>query len=449
MFKLLEKLLMPAAEKLGKNKILIAIRDGFLISTPLLIVGSIFLLLANFPISGWEEFWTKILGEGWDMWFVNVSRATFGIIALLSCLGTGYAYAREIKGDKIQSAAVALVSFIILMPTCISFEGVKGSGTISALAFEYVGSNGIFLALIVSVVSVKIFNWAYEKGWTIKMPNGVPPAVADSFAALIPSSIVIGFFFLIRIGFEFTTFETAHKFIYTVLQMPLQGIGNTLGAQMVYSTFGSLFWFFGINGPAVTNTIFGPIMKVLTIENLEAFQAGLPLPNIFTGPFSDFFTCYGGGGSTLSLVIVMMLFCKSKRITQLGKLSIVPGIFGINEPIIFGLPIVLNPVLIVPFIVVPSVNLILSTFATNLGIIPYTTGVALPWTTPIGFSGYLATGSLVAGLWQIGLLILGCFIYYPFIKMLDKKYLKDEEEATNSESEIEDISFEDLSAEDF
>ena len=447
MFATLEKVLMPVADKLGRNKILVAIRDGFLITTPLLIVGSIFLLIANFPIPGWEDFWNNILGPNWSSWFTNVSRATFNMIALLTCVGTGYAYARELKGDAIQGAGVALVSFFILMPTKIPFEGVNGPETVSGLAFEYVGSNGIFLALLISLVSVRVFNWVYKKGWTIKMPDGVPPAVADSFAALIPSAIVITLFFLVRIGFEFTSFETAHNFIYKVLQTPLQGAGNTLFAQIIYSLACTVFWFFGINGPAVANTVFAPITKILTIENLEAFQAGLPLPNIFTDPFSNFFTGFGGGGSTLSLVIVMVLFCKSQRIKQLGRLSIVPGFFGINEPIIFGLPIVLNPILIVPFVGVPVVNLVLSTIATNMGIIPYTTGVSLPWTTPIGFSGYLSTGSVMAGVWQIGLLLLGCIIYYPFIKMLDKQYLKDEEKSANEQS-VDDISFDDLSFDD-
>lgn len=447
MFSGLEKILMPVADKLGKNKILVAVRDGFLVTTPLIIVGSIFLLIANFPIDGWSEMVAKILGEGWESWFTNVSRATFNVTALLSCMGTGYAYARELKGDKIQGAAVALVSFLITMPTRIPYEGVDGPATLNGLAFEYVGSNGLFLALVVALTSVWIFNWAYKKGWTIKMPEGVPPAVCDSFAALIPSAIVMTLFFLVRVGFEFTPYETAHNFIYKVLQTPLSGFGNTLGAQFVYSGVCSAFWFFGINGPAVANTVFSPIFKVLTIENLEAFEAGLALPNIFTGPFSDFFTTFGGGGSTLSLVIIMLLFCKSKRIKQLGKLSIVPGIFGINEPIIFGLPIVLNPILIIPFIGVPLMNLTLSTIVTKMGLIPYTTGVSLPWTTPIGISGYLSTGSLMAGVWQIVLLVLGCLVYFPFIMILDKQYLKDEENIKNDETDdisLEDLSFDDL-----
>lgn len=446
MFSALEKILMPLADKLGKNKVLVAIRDGFLVTTPLIIVGSIFLLIANFPITGWEEMVAKVLGEGWKSWFTNVSTAIFSLTAIFSCMGTGYAYARELKTDKIQGAAVALVSFFIVMPTKIPYVGVDGEATMNALGFEYIGSNGLFLSLVIALVSVWVFSWVYKKGWTIKMPAGVPPAVSDSFAALIPTAFVMTLFFFVRIAFEFTPYETAHNFIYQVLQTPLKGFGNTLGAQVVYSVACSGFWFFGINGPAVANTVFSPILKVLTIENLEALQAGLPLPNIFTGPFTDFLTTFGGGGSTLSLVIVMLLFCKSKRITQLGKLSIVPGIFGINEPIIFGLPIVLNPILIIPFIGVPLINLILSTIITKMGIIPYTTGVSLPWTTPIIASGYLSTGSLVTSVWQVILLVLGCVIYLPFIKILDKQYLRDEENARDNEDD--DISFEELAFDD-
>lgn len=443
----LEKALMPIADMLGKNKILVAIRDGFLISTPVIIVGSMFILFANFPVPGWSEFWAKIFGVGWESYFSNVARATFDIISILTVVGIGYAYAREIGADKIQGAIVSLVSFIILMPTAIPYEGVEGPSFVRAIGFSYIGTNGIFLAMLVSILSVRIFNWGYKKGWTIKLPHGVPPAVFDSFAALIPSFLVMFVFFLVRIGFELTPYESAHNFIYTVLQAPLMGVGNSLGAQIVYVVSCSVFWFFGINGPAVANSVFSPIFRTLSMENLAAFEAGLPLPHIYTGQFVDLFQTFGGGGSTLSLVILMVTVCKSERIKQLGKLSIIPGIFGINEPIIFGLPIVLNPVMIIPFIGVPLMNTILSAIAFETGFLPYTNGVSLPWTTPLGFSGYLSTGSLKASVFQVLLLILGCFVYYPFIKILDKSYLKDEE-SQSEEDELEDISFDDLSLDD-
>lgn len=444
MFAKLEKVLMPTAIKLGQNKALIAIRDGFLITTPLIIVGSIFLLIANFPIPHWSEFWAGIFGSGWESWVTRVSGSVFNTVGFFSCLGTAYAYAREKKVDSIQAAAVAAISFLVLTPDKVFVETVKDP--VSALSFEYLGTNGIFVGLVVAFVSVIIYSYTTKKGWTIKMPDGVPPAVTKSFAALVPSAIVMILFFIVNILFGLTPFKTAHNFIFEVLQTPLKGAGNTLTAQIIYSLACTIFWFFGINGPAVANSVFAPITKILTMENLDAFQAGTKLPNIFTDPFSNFFTNFGGGGSTLSLVIVMMLFCKSKRIKELGKLSIVPGFFGINEPIIFGLPIVLNPIIIIPFILTPTINLLLSTFVTKIGLLPYTTGVSLPWTTPIGFSGYLSTGSIFAAVWQLLLLILGCLIYYPFIKTLDNQYLHDEQVAEQGESN--ELSFDDLSIDD-
>lgn len=330
----LEKILMPMADVLTKNRVLIAIRDGFLISTPLLIVGSIFLLIANFPIPGWDAAVSSVLGAGWTDWFKAVSRASFNCTGLLTALGTGYAMAREFKADKIQGAAVALVSYFILMPTI--HTAVRDSGEVvkdavfAGLDFDYIGPNGIFMALICATLGVWLFAFAYKKGWTIKMPKGVPPAVADSFAALVPSGLVMGAAFLVRIGFSFTEFGYFQDFVVAILQTPLEGLGDTLGANALYSFMCTFFWFFGINGPAVCNSVFF-IGNVLTAKQLIAFEAGKALPYIFTNPFSNFFCNFGGGGSTLSLVILMVTVCKSERIKQLGKLSIVPGFFGIND----------------------------------------------------------------------------------------------------------------------
>lgn len=160
------------------------------------------------------------------------------------------------------------------------------------------------------------------------------------------------------------------------------------------------------------------------------------------------FATFGGAGSTLSLVIAMILFCKSKRITELGKLSLVPGIFNINEPIIFGLPIVLNPTMIIPFMVVPTVNIVISYLMMASKLIPICSGVNIPWTCPLGISGFLATNWL-GGVLQIALLLLGVVIYMPFIKIMDKQYLKDEEEAAKKKAESDDdISLDDLSFDD-
>ncbi|KRO26458.1 PTS system, lactose cellobiose IIC component family protein [Lactiplantibacillus fabifermentans DSM 21115] len=177
------------------------------------------------------------------------------------------------------------------------------------------------------------------------------------------------------------------------------------------------------------------MQSTLTQDNLSAWRAGEHLPHIYTQQFIDIFTTYGGGGSTLSLLILMLTICHSKRIRELGKLAIVPGIFGINEPVIFGLPVVLNPIIAIPFIIVPVVNTLISGVVFTLGWVPYTNGVMLPWTTPPIISGWLSTGSIYGSILQLFELVLGILIYYPFIKMLDNQYLDEEKKA----AELEDI----------
>ena len=232
---------------------------------------------------------------------------------------------------------------------------------------QYVGPNGIFLGLIIALISVEVYRFAVKKNWTIKMPEGVPPAVTQSFDALIPSALVILLFFLIRIIFSLTSFQTAYNFIYTVLQSPLKHVGISLPSVLLYNFLASFLWFFGINGPTITNSVWQPIFFVATQDNLKAFQNHTALPHIYTQPFIDLFTTYGGGGSTLALLIVVFAICRSKRIRELGKLAILPGIFGINEPVIFGLPIVLNPVIVIPFILCPVLNTFISGVVMKLG----------------------------------------------------------------------------------
>ena len=223
--------------------------------------------------------------------------------------------------------------------------------------------------------------------------------------------------------------------------------------MIVAYIFLHLFWFFGINGGSVVGAVFNPILQTLALENLNLYRevgaAGYTVQNgahIISQQFQDLFATFGGAGSTLSLLIAMLLFCRSKRIKDLGKLSLVPGIFGINEPIIFGLPIVLNPVMLIPFVLVPTVNIILSYFAMNMGMFPPCNGINIPWTMPVIISGFLAT-NWVGALFQAGLLVLGVFIYLPFIKAMDKQYLEDEQKAMENQEEeidLDDFSFDDL-----
>ena len=278
------------------------------------------------------------------------------------------------------------------------------------------------------------------------MPDGVPPTVVKSFEALIPSFVVVFLFFVVDWLVSLTSYGNLQEVIFNLLQVPLLSLGNTLGAMVIAYLFLHFFWFFGINGSSVVGAVFNPILRALSVENLDAFKAGLPIPNIITGQFQDMFATFGGAGSTLSLIVVMIFVCKSQRIKKLSQLSLVPGIFGINEPIIFGLPIVLNPIILIPFVLVPTINIIIAYFAMNWGLVPFTNGIQLPWTTPIIFSGFLVSGWQGAVLQAI-LFVLGMFIYYPFIKVMDNQYLKEEALAVEKDIE-EEIDFDDFDFED-
>ena len=409
----LESVLMPLAEKIGKNKYLIAVRDGFLLSMPLLIVGSFFLLIANFPIPGWSDFWARFFGENWTSYFSKPTDATFTIMAILAVIGIGYSFAEQMNVDKLFGAAIAMVCWFLIMP----YEIISGDTTVTGIPLGWVGSKGIFVGIIVAFLSVHIYAWVNKKGWVIKMPDGVPPTVSKSFSALIPAGVAVLVFFVINIVFAMTPYKDAFTFIFTILQTPLLKLGNTLPAMVIAYIFLHFFWFFGVNGGSVVGAVFNPILQTLSADNLAAFQAGQALPNIISQQFQD-----------------------------LGKLAFIPGVFGINEPIVFGLPIVLNPMILIPFMLVPTINIVISYVCMSIGLVPLCSGVAIPWTMPVVLSGFLATGWQGAVL-QLLLLILGVFIYMPFIKMMDKQYLADEAKAADSKDD-DDIDFDDLSFDD-
>lgn len=436
------------AKVIGENKYLVAIRDGFLLSTPLLIVGSVFLLLANFPLPNWDTWMSNILGDNWATMMSVPASASFDVMTILAVVGIAYSLGRQFKVDAMQAGIIALVSFFILTPytTLFTPENSTAVYEVTSLPLKWMGSSGLFLGMIVALISTRLFVFILNKGWTIKMPEGVPPTVVKSFEALIPSFVVVFIMFIINWLVSLTSFGNLQDVIFQFLQTPLLSLGNTLGAMIIAYIFLHFFWFFGINGSSVVGAVFNPVLRALSVENLQAFKDGHEIPNIITGQFQDMFATFGGAGSTLSLILVMVIFCKSQRIKKLSQLSLVPGIFGINEPIIFGLPIVLNPLILIPFALVPTINIIISYFAMDWGLVPLTNGIQLPWTTPPIISGFLVSGWQGAVL-QALLFVLGMFIYYPFIKVMDDQYLREEREAVEEESEeidFDDFDFDDI-----
>lgn len=432
-FEKIEEPLMSVGEKLNNNKILQILRDSFMLAFPLTIFGSITLIIANFPflsdLIGAEAAGTlnALLGPA--------STATMSIATVFLCIGIGYYFSKDKGCDPIFGGAIALAAFILVTPMEVLHVTEEGTELIisNVLDINRLGAKGMFVGMIGSFLAAALYCWTTKKNWTIKMPDSVPPAVSKSFTALIPASLTLTVFLVIRIAFEFTPWTNIHDFIYEVVQAPLTSLGSTLGATLVAIFAVQLLWFCGLHGQIIVNSVLDPIWNALTLENLTAFQAGTEIPNIVTKQFIEIFTVgIGGSGMTLAAVLILAFICKHKQLRQVGRLALPAGCFNVNEPVIYGLPVVLNPTIVIPWIVAPIINVCIVYFAMASGLVPLTTGVTVPWTTPIFLSGMLATNSIMGGVIQLVELAVVFVCWLPFLKSMDKQLLKDYPEETQS-----------------
>lgn len=418
----LDKHLMPIADKLNNNKYLTALREGFMLTLPLIIFGSIFVVISNLP------YLDRILGENGLNQFKNLlgaaSSSTLSIMTLFVVFGIGYSLCKYYKVDPIYGSAVSVAAFIILTPTFIQYGKTAKEVVDGVIPLDRLGAKGMFVGIITAFIASEIYRKVIQKNWTIKMPAGVPDAVSRSFSSLIPAFITLSVFLLVRIIFIFTPWGNIHDFIYKMIQSPLMSLGSSLGATLVAIFFTQLFWFFGLHGQIIINSVMDPIWRALSLENFQAYQAGSKhLPHIVNKQFIDTFTVgMGGTGMTLAVLIGIIIFARSKQLREISKVATPPGIFNVNEPVTFGLPIVLNPMVLIPWILAPMVVTAFTYFVMSIGLVPAPVGVDVPWTVPIFFSGILATNSIAGGILQLVNLLIVLIIWTPFIIMLDRKY---------------------------
>lgn len=415
----MEKYLMPLSQKLAANKYLVALRDGLMLSMPLLIIGSIAVVIGDFPIQAFHDFMASIVGDVWYSWCWDmVNPATMGLVALFAIVGVSHSLANEEGVEPLPAVAISISAYFLLL------EQMEDGGYATS-CFE---SSGLFTAMITALIATKLYAVLLKKNVKIKMPSTVPGFVTRQFEALIPATIVVILFLIIRLIFAATPFGTITNFIVTVIQIPLTNIRTTLVGTLFITILNSILWFFGIHGTAVIDSFMGPLWYAARFANLEVFQtaADAVRPYIVTQDFANLIIFLGGTGNTVSLAAIMAFMCKSKRLKSLGKLSVLPGIFNVNEPVIFGLPLVLNPMMAIPFFIVPPVTVLISYAAMAIGLVPFPTGVTVPWTMPAPFSGWMMCNDIRGGILQIVVIIIGGLIYYPFIKSLDKQYLKEE-----------------------
>lgn len=421
--------IVPVAAKIQNNKYLKALSSAFMATMPALMVGAIFSLLKSFPFgAGYTAFLANtkldvILSAGVD--------ATTNLIALYVIVALGYTMGKALELDRFMSAIIALMSFVMVTPfsTTTMDSAKKAIPVNSVLPMEWLGSKGIFTAMIVGIVSILIYNFIAKKNWKIKMPDSVPPAVSKPFEAIIPAFIILTFFLIIRSIFSFTTYGSLSQFIYSILALPLTGLGNSLAAFLICLFVIHVLWLIGVHGTIVVLSVMLPIWTGPMMENQAALTAGKPIPYMLTGIFLfAIMQWLGGPGCLIGLTTNMAFFAKSQRYKTLGKLAFLPNVFNIIEPVVYGFPLVLNPIMAIPFILTPMIEFILGYILMSLHIIgipaiPLPTSV---FTMPFIPGGFLLGAGVGFGIFLIAMAVLSFIIYLPFFKVADKIALREE-----------------------
>ena len=408
-----------------------ALRDGFIMTTPFTICGSVFLLLANLPIPGYADFMAGIFGKDWTIPLNAVAGGTFSVLAVIAVLAITYKYVEAEGCDAIMAAILALTTFIIILPPFAATP--DGAMVNDVIPKAWAGSNGVITAILVSFFSAWVCCYCEKNHLGIKMPEAVPGGVVRAFEALTPGIILFTTAAVIYGVCHFAFNTTFPELIFKIIQVPLQGLSDTIiGGTIVASLQSILFWA-GIHGPNVVGGVMKPLLIANSLDNQALLDAGQQLINnpaakIFTVQLDDVFYKSGGCGLTMGLLIASWICAKSDQMKSITKLATVPGLFNINEPVIFGLPIVFNPYLLVPFIVAPLAAFYVTYAAIAVGFMSPFGAVQVPWTTPPIIAGLLLDGWQGAVI-QIINLALSTAIYFPFVRMQDKKMLEEEQEA--------------------
>lgn len=418
----LQNVLLSISSKVETNKYLGSIKEAFTMFVPFIIVGS-FGSMLNILVSG-----ANGLAQ-WVPWLSNLSPAFTAInFVTISCMSLpiafliGYKLAEKENLPQLESGLIGLLSYLAVCPNTIStvVEGLKDPVVVNGLGAGVIGAQGLFVSMIMSMVAVKFFGLLTNiDAIKIKMPDSVPTGIARSFNILIPIFIIITAFSVGGCLFNTFTGNYLNVWIYNIIQLPLQALANTTGGILVLALVNQLFWFLGIHGGMVIEGVRGPLSAAGLAENISAVQAGGVATNILTRGFWTSFVVVGGGGITISLLIAIFIFSKREDHKSIAKFSLIPGICGINEPVVFGLPLILNPIFAIPFILNSVIAAFIAVVATNIGFL--TCGVLdCPPGLPVFVTGFISYG-IHGIIVQAIILIVTFIIWVPFVLMSNKQ----------------------------
>ncbi|EFJ3803155.1 TPA: PTS sugar transporter subunit IIC [Escherichia coli] len=425
---IIEKRLAPMAGVIAQQRYVLAIRDGFIAALPFMIVGSFMLVFIFPPISTNTTFQ---FAKAWLNFSANYREQlmlpfnmSMGLMTIFISVGVGASLGKQYSLDPITTGLLSLMSFMLVA------ADLKNG----ALSMQYFSGQGIFTALLCSIYAAEVYRWLQKRNITIKLPEQVPPGVSRSFEVLIPVIVIMITLHPLNLFIEHVTGMILPEAIMAMLK-PLVAASDSLLAVILAVLLCQILWFAGIHGTMIVTGIMNPFWMANLASNQAALAAGEAIPHTFVQGFWDHFLFIGGVGSTLPLAI-LLIRSRAAHLRTIGRMGFVPGLFNINEPILFGVPIIMNPILFIPFVFIPVINAILAWYAIDLGLVEKVV-MMTAWTTPAPIGASWATN------WAIAPVIL-CFIcmaiaalmYYPFVKAYEKTLLAADNSNVESKNEV-------------
>lgn len=426
--KYINKWLLPFASKMANQRHLIAIRDSFIDIMPIIMVNSLFILLnslvfGNTTVLKKFPYASKLMDIG-----MMVNQGTMGIMTILVTFLIGYRLANyyisngriAIKDvNPLHAGILSLATTLIMFPLYNDVTPVGATKTFSIAGIytqSLTSSGGLFVGIVAALLSTELLvKISLKKKFQIKMPDSVPPAVAQSFNTLIPESMVIILFAVVTFIYVQVSGQTIPELITLIISAPLQIALESPFGLVVVQLLTQILWFFGLHGQNIVSSVTSPSMLAAIQQNIDAFNAGHVVPNIVTNPWTGMYVLLGGTGAILPFLIAIFIGSKRKNYRSVAKMGLIPSLFNISEPIMFGIPVVMNPYFAVPFIFVPIINLAIAYPLTAMGLVAKSV-VIPPWTLPPILTAWVTTaGDIPATLLSAALFVLDIFIYLPFV----------------------------------
>ncbi len=408
MVDVIEQKITPIAGAMGSQRHVIAVRDGFISALPFMIIGSFLLVFIFPPFSpdtriGFARAWL-----GFSLHYREQLMLPYylsmGVMTFFISVGVGASLAKHYQLDPVMTGLLAFMAFLL----------VAAPYKDGHIATQYFGGQGIFTALITAIYACELYAFLKRRNITIRLPKEVPSGVARSFEILIPVVAIMATLYPLNLVIQATTGMILPEAIMHLLA-PLVSASDSLPAILISVFICQILWFAGIHGALIVTGIMNPFWMANLSANQAALATGQPLPHIYLQGFWDHYLLIGGVGSTLPLAF-LLLISKAAHLRTIGRMGIVPGLFNINEPILFGTPVIMNPMLFLPFVLVPMINATLAWFATKWGLLAQVVSLT-PWTTPapIGAS-WAANWAISPVIMCLLCMVLSAIMYFPFIK---------------------------------